>query len=304
MRLNEDKMSHDGSEKPLPPKLKQLAGLSPVARSMTAFPSNSKVAQPSTSAGARNNWRTIVERLGPHVLLLPIRRGTKKPTGKWRHLTIADMANTKHLAKLNRASNIGVALGEVSNHLCSIDIDDDAQVEPFLELNPFLKDTLCSKGKRGCNYWVRLVGDYPGTHQIKVGRKNIGEFRANGAYTVIHGTHPEEMTYRIINEAAPIEIAYDSIKWFEKSKHTSPPTTSSLSLNTKYSILHPISSILYDKGTPPSPLNPASVLERIQARKAAEASFKREHYKLVDVCIAPSLKAASELLLAAETRSW
>ena len=37
--------------------------------------------------------------LGPQALLLPVRRGTKKPTGKWRHLTIAAMANPKHIAK-------------------------------------------------------------------------------------------------------------------------------------------------------------------------------------------------------------
>ncbi|MDC0219063.1 bifunctional DNA primase/polymerase [Verrucomicrobia bacterium] len=216
--------------------------------------------------------------LGQDVLLLPVRRDTKKPTGKWRHLTIADMANPKHLTKLNRAANIGVVLGEVSGGLCSIDIDDDAQVEPFLGLNPLLKGTLCSKGKRGCNYWVRLVGDYPRTHQIKAEEKNIGEFRANGAYTLIHGTHPDGMNYRILNEVAPVEIAYDSIKWFEKSKHTPPPTTSSDKLNTEPCTLYNKSNNQHD-----NPPDTASILANIEARKTAEASFKRTHPSVAEL---------------------
>ena len=223
--------------------------------------------------------------IGQDVLLLPVRKGTKNPTGKWRHLTIAAMDNPKHLAKLNRASNIGVVLGKVSGGLCSIDIDDDAQVEPFLELNPLLKGTLCSKGARGCNFWVRLEGDYPKTHQIKVGEKNIGEFRANGAYTVIHGTHPEEMTYRIINEAAPVEIAYDSIEWFEKSEHPPPHPTSSETLNSKFCKLKSVPCTLYNKsndqhGNPP---DTASILANIEARRTAEASFKRTHPSVAEL---------------------
>ena len=50
--------------------------------------------------------------LGQDVLLLPWPKGSKGTKRRWKHLATADMANPKHLAKLNRATNIGVALIE------------------------------------------------------------------------------------------------------------------------------------------------------------------------------------------------
>ena len=73
----------------------------------------------------KSDIATIRNLLGPDVLLLPCRKRTKKPTTKWRHLTIADMSDSAHLSRLNRAGNIGVVLGSVSGGLCSIDIDED-----------------------------------------------------------------------------------------------------------------------------------------------------------------------------------
>jgi hypothetical protein len=86
--------------------------------------------------------------LGSQALLIPVRKGTKRPTIKWGNLTATGMSDPKHLAKLNRAANIGVVLGKVSGGLCSVDIDEDEMVEPMLELNPKLADTLRRKTRR------------------------------------------------------------------------------------------------------------------------------------------------------------
>ena len=91
--------------------------------------------------------------LGPQALLLPVKKCTKKLTSKWGNLTITDMSDPKHRAKLNHAANIGVALGKVSNGLCSIDSDEDGLTELFLKLNSMLGDTLQTKKVRRCNFW-------------------------------------------------------------------------------------------------------------------------------------------------------
>jgi hypothetical protein len=150
--------------------------------------------------------------IGQDVLLLPWPKGSKGTKRRWKHLTIAAMLDPKYLAKLNRAANIGVVLGKVSGGLCSIDIDDEELVEPFLKLNPFLAGTLRTKGARGCNFWVRLLGDYPRKFGIKANGNPAGEFRSfPNSQTIIHGTHPDEMNYRILNEAPPIEITFDQL---------------------------------------------------------------------------------------------
>ena len=225
----------------------------------------------------------IRDLLGPDVLLLPCGKGTKKPTIKWGNLTAADMSDPKYLSKLNRAGNIGVALGHVSGGLCSIDIDADDWMEPFQQKNPVLRDTTRTKGARGCNFWVRIEDEYPRTHHIKQGGASIGEFRADKCYTIISGTHPSGCQYQFLNETKPIAMPYESLVWPELGETTPHTPTSSVSLNTQYSILHPISSILYNNDTPTSATATSSILERIQARKAAVTSFKRTHPTLVEV---------------------
>ncbi len=151
--------------------------------------------------------------LGPQALLIACRKRTKQPTTKWRHLTIADMSDSAHLSRLNRATNIGVVLGRVSGGLCSIDIDDDKLVEPFLKRNPVLRDTLRTKGQRGCNLWIRIEGEYPRTHHIKQDGATIGEFRSDGSYTIISGQHPSGCQYQFIKEARPREISFNQLQF-------------------------------------------------------------------------------------------
>lgn len=74
--------------------------------------------------------------LGCSAVLLPIPSGQKGPQHSgWQNTTMEDMANPDYLARL-ATGNIGVLLGKPSGDLCAIDIDDDAQVAPFFQLNP------------------------------------------------------------------------------------------------------------------------------------------------------------------------
>jgi hypothetical protein len=54
--------------------------------------------------------------LGNDVVLLPIKRGNKGPSGKamygWENFTAAKMQEPEYLARLNNGSNIGVKLGD------------------------------------------------------------------------------------------------------------------------------------------------------------------------------------------------
>ena len=108
----------------------------------------------------------ILELLGPAVLL-PWASRSKGDRRKWKHIQLADMKDDKHLAKLEKAGNIGVALGKLSDRLISIDFDDDYHADRFLEANPLLAATLRTRAYRGCNIWIRCAGDYPPPCKLK-----------------------------------------------------------------------------------------------------------------------------------------
>ena len=176
----------------------------------------------------------LLELLGTDTVLLPIPHKKKCPCFKgWQQLTpyqtraygfkityprkdISGNTTYKDIPykQALQQGNIGVLLGKPSNGLCSIDIDDDLAVEPFIRLNPSLQDTLCSRGRRGCNFWVRIKGEYPKTHKLKTGGgQDFGEWRADGGQTVISGVHPSGCEYRILNQTKPITLRFDEIKW-------------------------------------------------------------------------------------------
>ena len=119
----------------------------------------------------------ILALTGP-ALLLPWPRGSKGAPRRWGHMQLALMDDRVHLSLLEKAGNIGVALGKVSGGLVSIDIDQDERVPEFLELNPLLSETLRTKGARGCNVWVRMKGDYPPTHKLKDKGRRSASFGA------------------------------------------------------------------------------------------------------------------------------
>ena len=138
------------------------------------------------------------------------------------------MQSPRLLHQLNY-SNIGVLLGKVSGGLCTIDIDSDELVPEFLRANPLMKQTLQSKGQRGQNFWVKIKGEYPSTKKIKRNDVEMGEWRADGSQTVIHGTHPSGQPYRILQQSPPIEIVFEEIQWpkgwsIKKTPKTQQPT--------------------------------------------------------------------------------
>jgi phage/plasmid-associated DNA primase len=157
--------------------------------------------------------------LGDDVVLLPIPSGSKKPVIKaWQSTKLSKMRDPEYLAQLNHDGNIGVLLG---TGLITIDLDRDEDVEPFLAVNPKLRETLRSRRVRGCNLWVRINGPYPKSCKLKTkGGKDFGEWRADSSQTVIHGAaidrkkgESRPTAYKILVRARPIEVAFDEIQW-------------------------------------------------------------------------------------------
>jgi hypothetical protein len=153
--------------------------------------------------------------LGEDVVLLPCGKGEKGSRWeRWQEFTIGKMGDEHYLRALNRAHNIAVLLGSASGGLCTIDIDGDESIEAFLALNPKLAMTLRSRGKRGCNLWVRIKGNFPRSSMIK--RQDgspWGEWRSDRFCTMIHGIHPDGMRYERSPEVPPVEMEFGEIVW-------------------------------------------------------------------------------------------
>lgn len=149
--------------------------------------------------------------LGPCVLL---RCSGKKAVQKgWNQLTIEEMTPA-YLSRLK--GNVGVLLGEPSGGLCTIDIDSDESVDAFLALNPLLQNTLRTRGRRGCNLWVRINGPFPKLIKPTLNGQHWGEWRSNGGYTIIRGTHPDtDKPYTVQHHAKPIVLRFEQITWPE-----------------------------------------------------------------------------------------
>ncbi len=153
--------------------------------------------------------------LGDQVVVVWMARGTKAPKFRgWQRQTIEHMRDERYVANLNSGHNLGVLVGAPSGGVCSIDIDDDASVEPFLALNPQLRGALFTRGKRGGNLWVKIRGQYPGPQKLETrDGKAWGEWRSTGNQTVIYGLHPEGMEYRAVNEAPAVELTFGEVIW-------------------------------------------------------------------------------------------
>ena len=174
-------------------------------------PAGQATAQPATEGPVERIRRV----LGPGVVMLPIPLGEKSPGRKnWQKTTLQDMLVPEYVADLNRG-NIGILLGKPSGNVCAIDIDDDAAVEPFLAANPKLKETLQTRGQRGCQIWVQPT-DEESPRSAKLETKTgqaWGEWRATGNQSVIHGRHPKGMDYTWVVDAPAVKIAFDDIVW-------------------------------------------------------------------------------------------
>ena len=153
--------------------------------------------------------------LGDGVVLLSIATRRKNPSvNGWEKLRCEAMDNPAYLRTLE-TGNIGVLLGEPSGGLVAFDFDTDGGEKPLLAANPMLTKSFRSKGARGCQVWVRIVGEFPPSGDAKDadGRK-VCEFRANGRQSVVWGVHPDGMEYQWpLGDVPPVEIAFEAIVW-------------------------------------------------------------------------------------------
>lgn len=154
----------------------------------------------------------LIQLLDSGTLLLSWPLGKKGDKRRWKHLTAEAMKDRAYLRQLEQG-NIGVAQGEVSGGLCSVDVDSDEQAEEFIKLNGKISDTLCSRGSRGYNWWWHFNGWYPALTPLKRHGKPWGEFRSTGAQTIIHGQHPTGTLYTIANKVKPLRISLSDIVW-------------------------------------------------------------------------------------------
>ena len=158
------------------------------------------------------NVNELRDLLGHDVLLLHCKSGTKRPVGKWKELTVDVMADPAYLARL-QTGNIGVALGQRSGGLCSLDIDSDDEFGAFVEQNECICQTLSTRGARGGNLWWRLQDAYPRLTPIKRAGAHWGEWRSDGAQTIMWGQHPDGGRYQFLRRLKPLVIGFNQIKW-------------------------------------------------------------------------------------------
>lgn len=156
----------------------------------------------------------LIHLLGEPVLLLSWPSGVKGAEKRWKHLKAeVAMKDEAHLRELGKG-NIGVALGDKSDGLISIDWDQDEILEEFLRINPTINQTLVSKGRRGGNVWYRMTGEHPlRSVYLKRHGKSAGEWRSGGAQTIIYGLHPEGHQYQLVQKLPAKQISYDQIVW-------------------------------------------------------------------------------------------
>lgn len=161
---------------------------------------------------------STVERLkavfGENTVLLPVPRGDKGCREKgWQKFSLEKMDDPTHLAKLE-TGNVAVLLGVASGNLISIDFDDEDFLDAFMDGNPRLGESTFTKGKRGGNVFLRIEGELPEFTNLKDQEgRSIGELRSGACSTVVHGLHPEGVTYEIVNDSPPIRMAFDEIVW-------------------------------------------------------------------------------------------
>lgn len=162
----------------------------------------------------------LVALLGPNPVLLPCNPGAKSPKAKgWEETTYEQTQSPEYQRSIfGSKNNVGVLQGGPGGSLCSIDLDSDQAAEEFKAKNPWASNTLITRGARGCNIWVRFSAGYPDKVR-KV--KGVGEFRAKGGQTVIHGRHPSGHDYSVLQPSPVVTIRYEEVDWPEswKTKH-------------------------------------------------------------------------------------
>ena len=152
--------------------------------------------------------------LGGPAVLLEVPGGRKAPNAReWQKLTLDDMT-PEYLAGFNGSHNVGILLGASSAGLISFDFDSQEQLDHMLTLNPWLSDTLITRGARGGNAWLRVEGPYPASCDIFSSdpKTKIAELRASGRQTVIAGRHPSGCDY-VNNGKIALRVPFEKIRW-------------------------------------------------------------------------------------------
>jgi hypothetical protein len=156
-------------------------------------------------------------RLLGDAVLLPIPLGRKGPQfSGWQKRTFAESKGSPALIEAAlRGGNIGVLLGPASGRLLALDLDNDALVAEWSARHAWLANTLRTRGKRGCQFWLRLEEgcEYPNgkaVYSLDENNEIIGELRlggAGGAQSVIFGSHPDGMPYQIVVDKPPLVVS-------------------------------------------------------------------------------------------------
>jgi len=183
-------------------------------------------------------------KFGHTAVLLPIPKGRKGPCFMdWQKLTLAETQDENHsltYAPREGASvprkfkyqdllagdcNIGVLQGTASGRICSIDIDDDSTIEPFLSANPAFRDTFQTRGSRGRNFWFRASGTGPlpsADYYAAGGDTKAIELRCDGRQTVAWGRHPTSgANYQVVNDGDVIDFDVVEINFLGLGKKES-----------------------------------------------------------------------------------
>lgn len=166
-------------------------------------------------------------------MLLAVNARQKAPSSAgWSERSWSDMLDEGYLSTLEVSPNIGVLLGPKSGGLVTVDLDDDAHVEAFLDLNPPLRNTLRTRGARGCQLWLWMAPDerfqklgIPSWPQgwpakvIKLKQRmadeghTIGEWRGGAGQSIVAGIHPAGHAYEVQVNAPPLEYRWRDIVW-------------------------------------------------------------------------------------------
>jgi hypothetical protein len=161
--------------------------------------------------------------LGHPAILIPIALGEKRPGDfNWQKLRYPKF---RLQGCIKQGGNIGVKFGPQSGFLVAIDVDSDVFRDDMLRLNPWMGETLRTRGKRGCQFFLRIKPETPypngkNVYPLKTSEgKKFGEWRCGpGAQSIIFGKHPEGPTYQREVKSPPLVIEFNQIKWPEYLK--------------------------------------------------------------------------------------
>jgi hypothetical protein len=166
----------------------------------------------------------------PGAVFLPVDSGTKKPKhNAWQKTNFQDTQRPEYQDELEKSETIGILLGPPSGSLIDIDCDCLPFLARMLELNPALRDTLQTYGRRGGGLWLFLKGNYPervhhllvspgspladGNAKLVGNKVEIGEFRGGCGQSIICGRRPGGGYYGWPCPNPPICLRFSDIIW-------------------------------------------------------------------------------------------